>query len=171
MPYLIALIGVVSAITFWYFRLRDTGADVLDMANDVRLAARRFGFTRKLNANPVDSIEDARLAAAGILVIAAESDGAISEAEKKMFLRQCQSVFSCTADEAGEFLIFGRWLANTSPIRDETLRRLVRKTLQLGGAEALADLGGMVRAVGEADNGTADEYVEDILERLKRASN
>ena len=29
----------------------------------------------------------------------------------------------------------------------------------------------MVRAVGEADNGTADEYVEDILERLKRASN
>ena len=88
-----------------------------------------------------------------------------------MCLRQCQSVSSCTADEAGGFLIFGRWLANTSPIRDETLRRLVRKTLQLGGAEALADLGGMVRAVGEADNGTADEYVEDILERLKRASN
>ena len=42
MPYLIALIGVVSAITFWYFRLRDTGADVLDMANDV-LAAMPVG--------------------------------------------------------------------------------------------------------------------------------
>jgi len=170
MPYLIALFGMASAVIFWYFRLRDTGANVADMANDVRLAARRFGFNRKANTHPVDSIDDARLAAAGILVIAAESDGAISQSEKDVFLAQCIQAYKCSPVEADEFLFFDRWLANVDPIRDETIRRSLRKLLQLGGAGALADLGGMVCAVGQADAGKADDNVEDILERLKRAS-
>lgn len=171
MPYLIALLGMISAIVFWYYRLRDTSQGVMDMANDVRLAARRFGFQRRQNTHPVESIDDARLAASAIMIIAAESDGAISEAEQKTFLLQCQSVFQCSAEEAGEFFIFGRWIANVSPVRDDTLRRLVRKTLQLGGAEALSDLGGMVLAIGEADHGAADDFVNEVLDRLKRASN
>jgi hypothetical protein len=33
---------------------------VLDMANDVRLAARRFSFQRRVNIHPVESLEGPR---------------------------------------------------------------------------------------------------------------
>ena len=51
MPVLMAILGIISAAYFWTQRARNAHSmlgDVGDMANDVRLAARRFGFTRKM---------------------------------------------------------------------------------------------------------------------------
>ena len=51
MPVLMAILGIISAAYFWTQRARnarDMLGDVGAMANDVRLAARRFGFTRKM---------------------------------------------------------------------------------------------------------------------------
>lgn len=50
MPFLIAIITAAGAFYFWTMRARnaaDAAHNVIDMANDVRLAARRFGFTKK----------------------------------------------------------------------------------------------------------------------------
>lgn len=47
-----AILSIIGAAYFWTQRARnarDMLGDVGDMANDVRLAARRFGFTRKMN--------------------------------------------------------------------------------------------------------------------------
>jgi len=64
MPFLIALLGIIGVAYVWANRARnarDAVGDIADMANDVRLAARRFGFSRKMNVHPVESIEDPRL--------------------------------------------------------------------------------------------------------------
>jgi len=53
MPFILALLGIIGAAYFWAQRAsnaRNVVGDVADMANDVRLAARRFGFSRKMNA-------------------------------------------------------------------------------------------------------------------------
>lgn len=66
-----AILGIIGAAYFWTQRARnarDMLGDVGDMANDVRLAARRFGFTRKMNVHPVESIEDPRLAIANAFI-------------------------------------------------------------------------------------------------------
>jgi len=55
MPFILALISIAAAAYFWINRARNAGeiaGEVLDMANDVRLAARRFGFKRKTNLHP-----------------------------------------------------------------------------------------------------------------------
>ncbi|HCP80670.1 MAG TPA: hypothetical protein DIT67_03450 [Octadecabacter sp.] len=69
MPFIIVLLGTIGAAYFWTQRARkarDMVNDVADMANNVRLAARRFGFNRKMNVHPVESIEAPRLAIAAI---------------------------------------------------------------------------------------------------------
>lgn len=59
MPFLIALLSIVSAVAFFIIRSRNTlnaARDLAGMADDVRLAAHRFGFRRKSNVHPVDAL-------------------------------------------------------------------------------------------------------------------
>jgi predicted NUDIX family NTP pyrophosphohydrolase len=68
MHILAAILAVVLGGAFWIYRLRtarDATETLVEAANDVRLAARRFGFRRKTNlpvgaGAPVEDIEDAR---------------------------------------------------------------------------------------------------------------
>ena len=81
MPVVLFLIGVLTAAGIWFYRVqnaRQSAGDLLDAAYDVRLAARRFGFKRKTNVHPVDSIEDAWLAASGIIHAMAGMRGSLT---------------------------------------------------------------------------------------------
>ena len=67
MPFIIGLIGLTTAAYFWANRARNAANmtnDLAGMASDVLSAARRFGFSRKLNLHPVESIDDPKLATA-----------------------------------------------------------------------------------------------------------
>ena len=78
MPVLIALAGLAVGVYFFLIRTRNAAhaaGDLLDMANDVRLAARRFGFRRQANAHPIEAIEDSNLAIAALTVGFLELDG------------------------------------------------------------------------------------------------
>jgi hypothetical protein len=44
----------------------NVATDLVDMAQDVMGAARRFGFRRKANTHPVDSLEDTKVAMAAL---------------------------------------------------------------------------------------------------------
>lgn len=172
MPILIMLLGALGTAVFWIYRAKSASRDaqeLLNVANDVRLAARRFGFKRKANVHPVNSIEDARLAAAGIMAITAEMDGAITRAEQDEMAVQAKNVFNCSAAEVDEFVVFGRWIASQGANRDETLRKLIKRVIELGGKDVVPDLVEMVTAVGSADTGTPDSNVAEIITRLQRA--
>ena len=74
MHILIALLGVAVGAGIWIWRLRIAAKATLDTASDIHAAVRRFGYRRKANVNPLDGVEDARLAAAGILAAFANMD-------------------------------------------------------------------------------------------------
>ena len=77
MPFFIAALGALIAIYFFFVRARNVGhmaGDLVDTAQDVRLAARRFGFRRKTNVHPVETIEDPRLAVGAIATAFVELD-------------------------------------------------------------------------------------------------
>ena len=68
MPYIIALLGLLAGAYFWMMRARaaaDAARDLTGVARDVMAAARRFGFRRKLNTHPVESLEEPDVAIAG----------------------------------------------------------------------------------------------------------
>ena len=102
------------------------------------------------------------------MAITAEMDGAITKAEQDEMEKQAQTVFQCSGDEVVEFIVFGRWIAAQGKNRDETLRRLIKRVIYLGGNDVLPDLVNMAIAVGSADTGQPDENVHDVVDRLKR---
>lgn len=78
MPYLIALFGLVIGGYFWIQRARmaaEAAQDLAGVAQDVMAAAKRFGFRRKLNLHPVESLEDPDVAIAGAAVAFLELGG------------------------------------------------------------------------------------------------
>ena len=147
MPVLLAILGAIAAAAFWYYRIRaagDMAGDLADAANDVRLAARRFGYKRKTNVHPADAVDDARVAAAGIVLAIAAMDQAVGEADTKALTIEAQSKFGIDKAQALEIVTLARWVVEQCGNRDEAVRRLARRVRDLAGAEAAADLSEMV---------------------------
>lgn len=171
MPVLLAVLSILAAVAFWYWRIRDvsnTAQDLADAAHDIRLAARRFGFKRRANMHPIDCIEDPRMAAAGITLAVAEMDGALSQAEIDTAVVQFQSVFDVSKAEAEELTAFGRWITAQSGTKAEAVRRLSKQLLALAGAEAGPDLKRLVSKVATAGGTALDSEAEDALATIAR---
>lgn len=171
MHILLAALGILAAGAFWIYRVRrvaDNTRVVLDAAQDVKAAARRFGFRTRANQHPAEGVDDPRVSAAALLVLVAETDGGISRAEQDMILEQLQSVFAMPAGEVEELFQFAKWLANQSSNPDDMIRRLIKRTVNLGGRDTLPDLIRMVSAMGKADTGTLTDDTQQVIERLKQ---
>ncbi len=170
MPILIMLLGVVGAVAVWYWRMkaaREVGGELLDAANDVRLAARRFGYRRKHDVHPGDSIDDPRIAATGLLIAIAESDGALTAAELEAVRLEIQRVFDITAAEADELIAVGRWIVGQCGGAHPALRRLARRLRTLAGGEVLPDL--MVMGAAVAGAGGDGPDAKEALDRIRQA--
>ncbi len=168
MPFLVMILGALAAAGVWYWRInnaRDAIGDIADMANDVRLAARRFGFRRRNNVHPADSIDDARLAGAGIVVAVAELQGPLTQEQIDTLIIQAQSKFDTDQQEAREIVTFGRWIAQQCGTKDEAVRRLSKRLRGLAGASALPDLEAMIEAVAGSN---LDERAEDAVGTIRR---
>ena len=167
-----ALIAIATAIGVWYWRAkmaREAGGEILDAANDVRLAARRLMYKRKHNTHPADSVDDARLAASGIVVAIATMDAPISQAEISALSKAAQDTFDVSEREALDMVSFGRWIADQCGTPGEAVRRLSKVVAKLAGAEAAPDLVAMISDVATADGRELGEEEMDAIATVRRA--
>ncbi len=140
MPILLTILAAAGAVIFWIYRARaaaDAAHDVADMAGDLVSAARRFGFRRRYNEHPVDSIENETLAA-GALAIALSNTSPLPTAET----RAAQTValrkhLKLDAEGADEVYAMAGWLINECGGADPAVTRLGKKLFKLGGPAAL----------------------------------
>lgn len=168
MPFIIALLGIIGAAYFWAQRARnarDMVGDVADMANDVRLAARRFGFNRKMNVHPVESIEDPRLAIAAIGSAFLELDDLPTAEQRKLLQVQIRSKLRANAEEAEEMEILGRWFMSECGGADPAVARISRKLYKIGGAQQMEPLLELLKA----SVTTLSDRQRDALDDIKRA--
>ena len=171
MHILLVLLVLVGGAAFLIYRSRqaaDSTRVVLDATHDVKAAARRFGFQTRANQHPTEGVEDPRVTGAALLVLTAEIDGGISRAEQSAIMEQLQSVFQMSEQEADELFLFSKWLANQSSNPDDMIRRLIKRTVHLGGRDTIPDLVDMVTQVGNADTGTLTDDTVHIIEKLKQ---
>ena len=169
MPFLIALVGIIGAVYYWSNRARnarDVAGEVMDMANDVRLAARRFGFKRQSNLHPVESIEDPRLAIASIATCFIELDGLPTAEDRKRLSIQLRSRLRADADEAQEMEVLGRWFMAECGGADPAISRLSRKLYKLGGAEQMEPLIDILKRAVVSD---LSDKQRDALDDIQRA--
>ena len=171
MHILLAVLAVLAGAAFWIYRAQqaaDSTRVVLDAAHDVKAAARRFGFRTRANQHASEGVDDPRVSAAALMVLTAETDGGVSRAEQDAILDQLETVFQISGAEADDLYLFSKWLANQSSNPDDMIRRLIKRTVHLGGRDTIPDLIEMVTHVGNADTGTLTDDTVHIVEKLKQ---
>ncbi|NRB19325.1 MAG: hypothetical protein HRU33_17570 [Rhodobacteraceae bacterium] len=143
MPLLIAILGIAAAVYFVLNRARNAAlmaGDLVDVAKDVKLAARRFGFRRQTNMHPVESVEDTNLATAALAIAFQQLDGTPGRDQSDKLICQLQGQLGMDSDAAENAAVLGRWLVSQCGGTEAALARLSRKAYRLGGAEALQPL-------------------------------
>ena len=174
MHILLAVLAVAVGVGIWIWRVQmaaRAASDLLETADDIRAAVRRFGYRRKAKTSPLDGIEDSRLAAVGILAAFANMDGALGRGEIETIARECAAAFHCDSTEGKQISAYGRWLISHSNNMDEAVRRLARNLEgKLTEAEK-EQLMGMIERVASIDGGGLSDGQRYTLGQLARQLN
>lgn len=172
MPYLIGLLGVIGAAYFWMIRMRGAAemtSELADLAGDAMAAARRFGFRRKHNQHPVESIDDPVLAVGALGVAFLQLGGTPTTEQKTALLRSLQSQLSLPLEKAEELDVLGQWFVNECQGPEPAMSRLSKRLHKLSGAQHLSVTMAIASDVVAAGNGALTDRQREALHDVKRA--
>lgn len=168
MPILLLILSAIGgAIWFW---VRNNPRDAMHAAQDavtvVKNAPRKLAFRKQTNAHAVEGIDDPRIAICAIGQSFIELDELPTLDQRQHMGHQLQTVVGCSADEADEMQILGRWLMNQCQGPEQAITRLGRRLYKIDG-DASWDL--LQEFLGSlVQNGLSSAQVDAISE-LKRA--
>ena len=163
-----AVLGVLLLILFRMQQAAHAARDLADAADDARGLFRRWRWRRKQARHPLDTIDDAREAAAAMMVAAAQSDGAITERERAAITAEMRARFGATPEQAEALFARARWLVQDRHDAGEVFRRLTPLLLRTCGPVERADLVDMLGKVAAAD-GKVDEVLSHDIARLTQS--
>jgi uncharacterized tellurite resistance protein B-like protein len=170
--HIVAVVGaVLAAVALILFRMQQAAhaaRDIADAADEARGLFRRWGWRRKQLRHTLDAIEDAREAAAAMMVAAAQSDGGITERERTVITSEIRERFGASRRQAEELFARARWLVQDRTDAGEVFRRLTPLIKRTCGPQEKSDLIEMLAAVAAADGGNDDVLSQDIT-RLAHA--
>ena len=115
MPFVVAALAGLTAVYFLVMRAKNAAemtTELLGVADDVRAAARRFGFRRNHDLHSVDSVDDASLALATVAVAYMELHGLPTKRTQSNLLKALQRELNIDLKGAEELSVLGRWLMN-----------------------------------------------------------
>ncbi len=171
MPFILALLALIGGAYFWAQRARNAAEitrELAGVASDVAAAARRFGFRRRLDTHPVESLEEAGVAVAGAGIAFLELGGLPSTEQQDSLIRSLQSRLGMDHDKAKEAVILGRWLVTESQGAQPGLTRLVRKYAKMKGIAGFEVLMMVLRDITEANRGIVSPRQGDALDEVKQ---
>ncbi|HEY1243203.1 MAG TPA: TerB family tellurite resistance protein [Hyphomicrobiaceae bacterium] len=157
-----AVLGAVALILFRMQQATHAARDIVDAADEARGLFRRWGWRRKQLRHPLDAIEDAREAAATMMVAAAQCDGSITERERAAVTAEMGKRFGASERQAEELFARARWLVQDRTDAGEVFRRLTPLILRTCGPTERSDVIEMLQAVASADGGSDDILAQDI---------
>lgn len=170
MAFLLAVLGAMGVAGGLLWRLNTTAEaakGLAETAQDIAGMGRRWSWWRKANADPVRMVDDPRVGAMALMVAVAQSDGAMTAAERAAILRAAVENFGCTGKVADEMLAYGRFLVGNGRDPNTVFLKLQPLLMRSTGAKERADLVAMVRAVAAAD-GPAGDAEAHAVERIAR---
>jgi uncharacterized tellurite resistance protein B-like protein len=167
MHVLLAVLGVLGAGAFWWYRMKYLGqaaGEVVDTADRIRGAYRRKQFKKKADAATIDAIADPRTAATVLLVAIASADGPLG-AEHEAAIKDAM-VRVMAVDKPEEELIFAKWAATDVADLNGLVSRLAKvwtAKLDMPERQELYDLAQGIATL----DGPADDVRLSALRRLK----
>ena len=122
---------------------------------------------KKLANDPLQLVDDPRSAAAAIMTALAQADGAITDAEQAIIVREMTEKFGAGASAAEELLAHARWVVRDVVEVDTCFRRLLPVIEKACGPREKEQLIEMLEAVA-AVNGQPASAERLALDRIKR---
>lgn len=172
MPYIIALLGILAGAYFWIVRARaaaDAARDLTGVAQDVMAAARRFGFRRRYNEHPVESLEEPDVAIAGAGIAFLELGGLPSTEQQDRLIASLQTHLGQSQSKAEEAVVLGRWLITECGGAQPGLARLTRRLYRLRGADSFQPLMAVLKDVAaSARDSSVSNRQREALEEIAR---
>ena len=172
MPFIVGIIAIAAAVYFFVVRARNAASiatELVDVANDVRLAARRFGFRGRLNVHPVEAIEDPNIAVATVAVAFLDLDSFPVQEQRDELARQLRAVLGVVEGDADEMVVLGRWLVSECGGATPAVARASRKLYKMRGAQDFEPLLTIVQGVLGAGGTGLNDAQRDALDDVKRA--
>lgn len=171
MPVLIAILGVLATVGIYLYRAQNAARaaqDLAGMANDVRLAARRFGFRRRTNVHPAEDVDDPHLALSTVAMAFQELDGMPTQDDRDRLCLQLRKTLEMNAKTVTEAMTLGRWLVSECQGADPAIARMSRKLHKLDGIGQLEPL--MTVIQNSLPEGSAlSQRQKEALDDIKRA--
>lgn len=171
MHIILGLIAIATAAYFLIMRARhgaQIASDLVDVADDIRAAARRFGFRRRSNVHPVDSIDDPRLAAGGVATAFLQLDDLPTSDGRRALDQALRRHFDLSAEEAEEITVLGDWFTRECGTPDAALERLARRLRSLDGGASFVALMQVLNDVACTGKGRLSTRQREALDSLKR---
>ncbi|PVE25982.1 hypothetical protein DC522_01720 [Microvirga sp. KLBC 81] len=152
MPVLLAILGMLGAAAFWYYRLRDVGhvaGEVIDAAQRARGTYRRKQFRKKAESSAIEAVDDPAAAAVAMLIGLASERGDLSLAAEEAIKAEMQHVMGLP--NIMETFTFAEWVAGHAT--DPNTLSLKFSKLWVAALEDAqrADIYDMAKRVTEAD--------------------
>lgn len=172
MHILIAVIGLLTALAVWYWRLKMLGevaSKGMDAAETLANLPRRLAFKRKSGKSGLQIVDDPREAATILMLQVAQGQGALTEKQKATIQSEIVNNFQFSETDAEELIEHALWISAEAGKPHATVSRMtdfVQHAPGLGPKE-IVDLDSMLVTVSEAE-GSPNAAQLDLLALFRR---
>jgi uncharacterized tellurite resistance protein B-like protein len=170
MPFLIAILGVMGAAAFWWYRMKamnDAAREVADVVGRVQGNIRRKKLRKQAALSPLTAIDDPVVAAATLITSIVSEDGPILPQREAVI----RSVISEIADKkkTDEAVIYAKWAAaqvdDTTVVIDR-LAPFLRERLDVAERNDLLQMVNRVAQGGEKSLEISDQRILRLRQKL-----
>ncbi|MEP1520750.1 hypothetical protein [Ascidiaceihabitans sp.] len=172
MPFILGLIGLATAAYFMVIRARrgaEMASELMDVASDVRAAARRFGFRRKQNIHPVDSIDDPKLALGALSAAFMALDDLPTQDGRTALDAQLRKHLELDSQQAQEIAVLGQWFVETCGGADAAVKRLSKRLYALDKGQSFGVLMAVIQGTIHSTGHPLSTRQSEALVDIKRA--
>lgn len=160
---LVIILGLVVGIGVWYWRIKAAASaigEIGDLAKQAANLPRKLRFQRLAGKTGLLAIDDAREAAAILMMEMARSAGEVSSTQKHVMAEQIASNLGLSADDAGAMVVHAGWVLRDSPLSEAVIRRMCPILLREVGEKELHDLDQMLIATSRAEGDPTGDQLE-----------
>ncbi len=169
MHIIIGIIGIATAAYFLVMRARhgaEMATELMDVAQDVASAARRFGFRRRQNMHPVESIDDINVAIGALGTAFIALDDLPTQEGRAQLDVALRKHLNLDGPAAQELEVLGQWLVEQCNGPTPAVPRLAKRLRTLGGADAFTPL---MRVIQTSATPPLSTRQSEALDDIKRA--
>ena len=154
MHILLMIIGVLSAIGVWIWRIQmaaHAAKEIGEFAKGAANLPRKLAFRRKSGKAGSDLVSDPREAAIILMLEIARAGGEVSREQKDVIEELLIENFDFTAEDAEEVMTQAAWVSSPEAGTDKLIRRMVKIVQANVSHEELVELDSMLERVSEAE--------------------